>query len=296
MNSLSTLINSDGRLDLAMLESLQRKPEPFTPSGAVFWDDPHISSFLLETHLDPTIDRASRRPEIVDASVAWIVDTLSLQTGDTILDLGCGPGLYATRLALRGLSVTGVDYSRRSIAYASGFAEEFGLDITYRCENYLQLTDDAQYDAVLLIFGDYCTFNPDQRRQILSNVHRALKPGGHFVVDVSTRLHREKYGAKKSWTISQEGFWRPGPHLVLEQGFDYPESKIYLDQYAVIEEDGKVTVYRNWFQDYDREMIERELTMGGFNVQGVWRDLIGTAYSDDSEWIGIVVEKVMEMD
>jgi len=292
MNSFLNFFKSDRQLDLSLLNSLQQKPEPFTPGEPLFWDDPHISISLLETHLNPTIDQASRRPETVDASVDWIMQVLGLQPGDSIIDLGCGPGLYATRLALNGLTVTGVDYSRRSIAYANAFAEEFSLGITYRYQNYLTLEDEARYDAVLLIFGDYCTFNPDQRRQILANVHRALKKGGHFVLDVSTRLHREKYGAKKVWTVSQGGFWRPGPHLVLEQGFDYPDSKIYLDQYVVLEEDGKVSVYRNWFQDFDREMIVHELSMGGFDVQGVWSDLTGTPYSETSEWIGVRATKV----
>jgi len=48
--------------------------------------------------------------------------------------------------------------------------------------------------------------------------------------------------------------------LVLENGFKYTEEMIYLDQYIVIDEDGRATVYRNWFQDIIREMIVEELT------------------------------------
>ena len=35
-----------------------------------------------------------------------------------ILDLGCGPGLYAELLAKKGHSITGVDFSENSIQYA----------------------------------------------------------------------------------------------------------------------------------------------------------------------------------
>ena len=278
-------------LDLNFLVELSNKPAPFTPDEPLFWADPHISQQMLAAHLDPDLDAASRKPETIERSVAWIVETLGLAAGDSVLDLGCGPGLYAAKLARRGLVVSGVDISPRSIAYARDFADAHGLSIDYRCQNYLQLADVRRYNAVLLIFGDYCTFNPQDRRRLLNNVHRALRPGGHFVLDVSTRHHRTVAGVRNGWYASQGGFWRPGPHLVLEHGFDYPQEAIWLDQYIVIEETGGMTLYRNWFQDYDPEAITAELSSGGFTVQSYWADLAGTPYHEESEWIGLAAKK-----
>ena len=186
-------------IDLDYLLQLQEKPVPFTPGEPHFWDDPHISEGLLATHLSPATDLASRRPEIIDRSVAWLVETLPLAPGAAVLDLGCGPGLYASRLAARGLRVTGVDLSPRSIAYAVEHAHTHGLEITYRCENYLALEDTARYDAALLIYGDFCPLAPAQRARLLANVRRALLPGGNFVLDVSTRALRMRYGARNRW-------------------------------------------------------------------------------------------------
>jgi SAM-dependent methyltransferase len=106
------LIDAALHLNLDLLQALQEKPEPFTPGEKLFWDDPHISKGMLATHLDPTIDLASRRPETIDRTVAWIVETLDLGPGDSVLDLGCGPGLYTQRFAQWGLRVSGMDYSR----------------------------------------------------------------------------------------------------------------------------------------------------------------------------------------
>lgn len=279
------------KIDLRLLRKLQEKPEPFTPGELKFWDDDHISKHMLAAHLNPESDLASRRPEIIDRSVAWIAETIHLEPGSNLLDLGCGPGLYASRFAARGLSVTGVDYSKRSIEYAREFAAAHHLDITYRYQDYLTLTDHEQYEAALLIFGDFCPLAPDQRARLLANVYCALKPGGYFILDVSTREHRKKYGNINQWYVVESGFWKPGPHLVLEQGFDYPKQSIYLDQAIVIEMDGKISVYRNWFQDYDRESIVTELEANGFSVQSLWNDLAGTPCSDNGEWIGIVTRK-----
>jgi SAM-dependent methyltransferase len=282
---------TDAGLDLAKLQAYQKKPAPFTPGEPLFWDDPHISKGMLAAHLNPDLDLASRKPETIDRSVAWISAALDLQPGDAVLDLGCGPGLYASRFAQRGYQVTGVDGSRRSIEYAREYARENDLDINYRYENYLTLTDEDQYEAVLLIYGDFCPLNPDQRSILLTNIHRALKPGGFFVLDVTTPLCHQRHGNTNGWYAAETGFWRPGPHLVLEDGFAYPDQDIYLDQMIVIEESGVTTVYRNWFQDYTPERITAELAEGDFEVQSLWNDLTGTPYQEGTEWIGVVAQR-----
>jgi 2-polyprenyl-3-methyl-5-hydroxy-6-metoxy-1,4-benzoquinol methylase len=280
------------QLDIGNLVMLQKRPEPFTPGEPRFWDDPHISKHMLAAHLDSQSDLASRKPETIDASVAWIMGTLQLQAGDHVLDLGCGPGLYSNRLAQLGLQVTGVDYSNRSIEYARWSAEDLGLAIAYRCQDYLTLEDEGLYDAALLIYGEYCVFNPAQRRKLLANVRKALKPGGYFVFDVSTPNLPGHQGEHTEWQALETGFWRAGPHLVLSQRFEYPDEMIYLDQYLVIEADGTLSVYRNWFQDFEIEGIVREVEAAGLVVKSVWGDLTGEPYSAGCEWIGLVVEKM----
>ncbi len=277
-------------LDIHRLSQLQAKPAPFSPGEEHFWTDPHIAQQMLAAHLDPNSDAASRRPETIQRSVAWIVETLKLRSGDSVLDLGCGPGLYAARLAEYHLQVTGVDFSDNSIQYAAQFARQHGLDILYRCQNYLQLRDEACYDAALLIYGDFCPLNPEQRRGLLSNVRRALKPGGSFVLDVTTPHLRQKIGLKNGWYVASSGFWKPGPHLVLEQGFAY-EHDLYLDQYITLEADGNISVYRNWFQDFTAETIHAELEANGFPIESIWGDLTGAPYEPSGDWIGMIAKK-----
>jgi 2-polyprenyl-3-methyl-5-hydroxy-6-metoxy-1,4-benzoquinol methylase len=289
--NLQSNINMSMEQVIAQLIELQQKPEPFTTGVSLFWDDPHISKQMLAAHLDPDIDAASRRPETIDQSVNWLIQTLGLKPGDSVLDLGCGPGLYASRFARAGLLVTGVDYSHRSIEYAIQYANENKLTIDYCYQNYLELDDEHQYDAAFLIYGDFCTIKPEQRSRLMSNIHRALKSNGRFVLDVSTSACRKIHGISNRWSALQTGFCKPGPHLLLEQGFDYPEQSIWLDQYTVIEADGRVSVYRNWFQDYSPESITEELSSGGFVVESLWGDLTGQPYTPESEWIGLVAHK-----
>jgi SAM-dependent methyltransferase len=279
-------------LSLDILQQLSVRPPLFTPGEALFWDDPHISRQMLAAHLDPDTEAASRPPDVIERMVNWLVEVLPLKPGDAVLDLGCGPGLYSERLARRGLRVTGIDYARRSIDYARRVAAEQRLSIEYRYQNYLELDEGPQYDAALLIYGDLCALSPEKRDGLLDRVHRALKPGGQFVCDVTTRLLRARIGVKNGWYVAESGFWKPGPHLVLEQGFDYPEHDTYLDQYIVIEAEGRLSVYRNWFLDYSPQTITPVLEARGFAVRGIWGDLAGLPYTPESEWIGLVAQKV----
>jgi SAM-dependent methyltransferase len=270
---------------------LMRKPVVFEPGEALFWNDPHIAQEMLKAHLDPSHDAASRRPQTIESTTNWLIEHLCLQSGDTILDLGCGPGLYAVPLAGHGMNVTGIDYSQNSIDYARSISKELHLPITYLHQDFLTIDYESQFDLVLQVYGELCVFSPSLRDQLLRKVNRALKPGGRFVFDVTTRAHRRQHGLQNGWYVSQTGFWKPTAHLVLESGFDYPEHDVYLDQYIVVEENGQLSLYRNWFLDYSLETLTCVLQAQGFKIEEVWSNLTGAAFVDDSEWIAVIASK-----
>ena len=284
-------IGGNRALNLDLIQQLQEKPTLFAPGVRPFWNDPHISRQMLKFHLDPSTDAASYRPETIDRSVNWLASTLKLGTGSSLLDLGCGPGLYTSRFAKRGVRVTGLDYSKRSIEYASESALEYNLEVSYRYQDYLTLEDVGEYSVVTLISGDFCPLAPEKRAKLLKAIHRALRPGGMFVLDVSTPELRKDQCNWKSWYTTDSGFWRPGPHLVLEQRFDYREEAVHLDQFIVIEVDGIVSVYRNWFQGFTPDTLAVELESQGFKVKSIWGDLTGSPYSEGSEWFGALAQK-----
>ncbi len=287
----TNLLIPNAMIDLSSLQDLQKKPLPYTMGEPLFWNDPYISKQMLIAHLDPTTNAASRKPEAIDKSVSWIIQESNIKPGNSVLDLGCGPGLYASRLAQKGFQVTGVDFSPNSINYARQYASEQDLQIDYRLQDYLSFDEISKYDTALLIYGDFCPLSPSQRKKLLENVYQALKPGGAFILDVTQFNTAKPDRSRSDWYVDTEGFWRPNTHLVLEQTFSYLEDALYLDQYIVIEENGTTSTYRVWRQDYTPHTITEELKEGGFRVQSLWGDLTGSPYSNNSEWIGIVSRK-----
>lgn len=286
-----TTILSTGGLDLNTLRRLSERPPLFAPHEARFWDDPYISRQMLAFHLDPDTDAASRRPANIDAIVARLVSYLGLQPGDAVLDLGCGPGLYTSRLARRGLQVTGVDFSANSLAYARRKAQEEGLDIEYVQRNYLELDFRECFDVAMLIYYDLAVLPDRDRDELLQRTYRALKPGGAFVFDVLTAHWPRPADGHQQWGLSLGGFWKPGPYLELAQWHHYPEAAAYLQQELILEQDGTVSLYRIWDRAYTPESVTAMLEAQGFRVESLWADLTGTPLEPESPELGVVARK-----
>lgn len=259
---------------------------------ADFWDNEHISGMMLMAHLNPNWDAASRKPETIDATCSWLQTTLRYQPGQRLLDLGCGPGLYASRFYAQGLAVTGIDYSKRSLAYAKEQAEKQKQDIEYRYMNYLEMDYDSAFDLAALIYCDFGVLSEVHRSLLLNKIHRALKPGGHFVFDVWSPENTELTAVYKNWFIHEkQGFWKPTPHLELVNKQYDADHLVSLKQHLIVEDGTTVSVYNLWEQCYTAESITALLNQHGFNVVSITSDLTGTAYVKASKSIGIVAIK-----
>ncbi len=246
---------------------------------------------MLAAHLSQEHDAASRKAEAIDAQIEHLCFAGVLKEGDRVLDLGCGPGLYASQLCRKGLKVTGVDISRRSVEYAVKHAVENSLDIDYRLADFFDIDFSGEFDAVMQIYGELNTFSDEKRENFLALVHQALKPEGLFIFDITTRNLQHREGTGNRWYLFEGGFWRPGKHLFLEDGYDYPEDNVWLDQYIIMDETG-VKVYRNWFHDYSLDTIREVLERAGFSILQIWNDLDGTPYEEGGDWLAVVAKKV----
>ena len=270
-----------------LLEHL-RRPALYERTTEKFWNDPYIAAQMLEAHLDPDLDGASRSPEFINRSADWIMSLLPNDTKRQIalLDIGCGPGLYTKLFAQRGLRVTGLDFSENSIAYA----RRHDPDSEYIFQDYLSMDFDNMFDMVTLIYCDYGALIPQERRELLGRIHKALRPGGLFLFDVFTPVRGEGEEDDTSWdTYPDGGFWSAKPHICLEAEYYYGETA-QGSRHVIIEENG-IRCFNIWNCYFTRQSLLDETMDFGFSEVGFYGDVSGQPYTDDSETLCAVLQK-----
>lgn len=209
-----------------------------------------------------------------------------------LLDLGCGPGLYCRRYAKAGLNVTGIDYSRRSIAYAMDDAKAQNFAATYHYQSYIDLAYVSAFDAITLIWCDFGALTDDERMQLLPRIYTALRPGGVFIFDIYTLSHLAALREMQHWNIQPHGgFWHLDPYVELHQVVLYPEADSDLSQYLILTADGSVMAHHIWNRSFSLDGIVNLLSDTGFVVESYWSDLTGKPWEDTSLSMGVIARK-----
>lgn len=115
-----------------------------------------------------------------DGDVEVIERLLGLTPGMRVLDVPCGHGRIASRLASRGCAVVGLDSSERFIELARSLPG--GAD--FRVGDMRALSYEAEFDAVLNWFTSFGYFDRAQNDAVLASFARALRPGGKLLLEI----------------------------------------------------------------------------------------------------------------
>lgn len=105
----------------------------------------------------------------------------------TAVDLACGTGSVTAILAKRGLRVIGVDLSEEMLTVAQQKAWELENPPWFVCQPLQELYLPRAVDMAVCALDslDYIT-NPDDCKEAIRRVYKALNPGGIFIFDVNT--------------------------------------------------------------------------------------------------------------
>ena len=253
------------------------------------WGDPAFSERMLSEHLDQSHDLASRRLAVVEQQVEWLVERLGLTAGDRVLDLACGPGLYAAELGRRGVVVTGLDVSPAAICEAR--ARCAGLPCGFTCADMRSIDlADGCFDVALILFGQLAVQSPSDVEALLVRIRAALTRRGRLVVEVvdATVLDRSSTTA---WWTGVNDLWGTGEHLVLhEHGWDGAAEAV-VDRHHVVDlATGRVEVFGVSERAYPPERLAMVLAAAGFSPPAVHRGWDGIEPDALGDWVVAVAE------
>lgn len=100
------------------------------------------------------------------------------EAGSSILDVGCGDGRDSLYFAQNGLKVTAIDFSEKAIERVHAL----GAPIDARAMDTTRMDfPDASFDVVYAHLSLHY-FDDTMTTEVFANIHRMLKPRGHFFV------------------------------------------------------------------------------------------------------------------
>ena len=125
--------------------------------------------------------------ELSDAQTELIWTALGLAEEDEVLDVPCGHGRIANRLAARGARVTGIDADGLFLRCARDDAAARGVDVDYVEGDMRELPWNERFDVALNWFTSFGYFDDRGNRAWLETVRRTLKEGGRLAIDIHNR-------------------------------------------------------------------------------------------------------------
>jgi 2-polyprenyl-3-methyl-5-hydroxy-6-metoxy-1,4-benzoquinol methylase len=284
------------RMQDALWRLYGRPQPPPLPAGAANfpWDDPEFSERMLREHLDPSHGAASRQQAEIRRSVDWLWNKLSLREGSRVLDVTCGPGLYAVELARRGCRVHGIDFSPASIRYARQLAADQG--VADRCTFELRDVRTMEvalnsFDTAIFLYGQLAVFTPEEAAALLSRCAQALYPSGSLIVELLNFEHIDKTSGSW-WFTDHSGLWGDSPFLHLGERHWFDEQSLSLEQFHIINlETGELTEYALTDQAYRTDTMVAMMKTAGFGQVGVYPGWDSLDLYDANEWVVYLAAK-----
>jgi SAM-dependent methyltransferase len=137
----------------------------------------------------PFLQAAEERADAEVATLAALSDEHGVPDNARVLDVACGAGRHATRLARRGFAVTGIDISPLYIELAREGAREAGVDVTWVLGDALDRDDltGGPFDAFISMFTSIGYEGREADLRLFEGLLTLAAPGAVLVVETGNR-------------------------------------------------------------------------------------------------------------
>jgi SAM-dependent methyltransferase len=156
-------------------------------NAAAMYDGDYLHFFAAPGDLSEFAERGpvvpgADFPGEAAAELVWRL--LDLRPGLSVLDLACGHGGLANRLAARGCRVTGLDSSPVFLDRARADAAAAGVSVEYVAGDMRQIPWTGRFDRVINWSTAFGYFDDATNRAVLDGIVRVLQPGGRLAMDL----------------------------------------------------------------------------------------------------------------
>ncbi len=223
--------------------------------------------------------------EETEEEIEFITRVLKLKEGNYILDLCCGQGRHAVRLAEMGFSVVGLDYSEELLKLAVNNNTKINLWFVNSDMRNIPFHNNA-FDAVINLFTSFGFFNDDENLQTLKSVAEVLKPKGKFLLDYWNPYVAVQLDGTRNW------WWIDDNRLSLaEVKYDFSSGRLHDIRTIINTKDGSIRNAVRNLRFYTLPEIEEMLKKSGMSVVEVYGDIDEREYNGETRRLITLSEK-----
>lgn len=202
------------------------------------------------------------------AEVRFVAKALGLKRGERLLDVACGTGRHALRLARRGADVVGVDATEAYLRVARRAARKL-KNARFMRGDMRRLPFSGEFDAAVNLWTSFGYFDtPAEDLEALRAVARALKPGGRFLIDVIDYAAVTRRRGFKNWSECADGSYLL-EEAVFIGGWD-PRIATY---WVVLKKGRPARAAHSVVRGYDRKRLFALLRRAGLRPVKTWSTL-----------------------
>jgi SAM-dependent methyltransferase len=221
-----------------------------------------------------------------DAQVDFLVDALAVPDGARILDLCCGHGRHAVRLAERGYRVTGLDLSAYHLRLGARAARERHVEVEWLRADMREVPGHNRFDGIVNLFTAFGYFDQESEDQlVIDRVARALKPGGRFLVDLMNRD-----GLMGRFRESGCSRGPEGGYVAEMRDFDVRTGRINVSM-LFFPKEGRPKRHWHSIRLYTCSELEALMANAGLRVTQTWGNYDGSAFRLQSPRMMVMAEK-----
>ncbi|HET7105403.1 MAG TPA: methyltransferase domain-containing protein [Candidatus Acidoferrum sp.] len=218
---------------------------------------------------------------------AGVLELLNAQSGERILDLGCGTGHLAAKIAETGAHVVGIDRSPEMIRQAK---EKYPA-LRFEVMDAREIRLDGSFDAV---FSNATLHWIKEPELAIAGIRNALRPGGRFIAEFGGKGNTGELmkAIERGWAKLQSVNPAPNPWyypsipeytgLLERHGFEVTDAVLF-DRPTPL--DDGIRGLRNWLEMFGGSFVEGLPAAARENLLSeIERELRPKLFHDD-QWV-----------